>query len=75
MDFDNTKLKGTLLCGLDFGYTNDPTAFVCSVLVEAEQRIYVFKEWGGTGYLNDAIADKIRYLGFAKSIIMADSAE
>lgn len=75
MDFDNTKLKGTLLCGLDFGYTNDPTAFVCSVLVEAEQRIYVFKEWGGTGYLNDAIADKIRDLGFAKSIIMADSAE
>jgi hypothetical protein len=45
------------------------------VLVEAEQRIYVFKEWGGTGYLNDAIADKIRDLGFAKSIIMADSAE
>lgn len=75
MDFDNTKLKGQLLCGLDFGYTNDPTALVCSVLVESEQRIYVFKEWGGTGYLNDAIADKIKELGFAKSLIMADSAE
>ena len=75
MDFDSSKLKGQLLCGLDFGYTNDPTAFVVSVLVESEQRIYVFKEWGGTGYLNDAIADEIRAMGFAKSIIMADSAE
>jgi phage terminase large subunit len=53
LDFDSTKLKGTLLCGLDFGYTNDPTAFVASLLVESENRIYVFKEWGGTGYLND----------------------
>lgn len=75
MDFDPTKIKGQLLCGLDFGYTNDPTAFVSSYLVENERRIYVFKEWGGTGYLNDAIADQIREMGFAKSIIIADSAE
>lgn len=75
MDFDPTKIKGQLLCGLDFGYTNDPTAFVSSYLVENERRIYVFKEWGGTGYLNDAIADQIREMGFSKSIIIADSAE
>lgn len=75
LDFDSTKLKGTLLCGLDFGYTNDPTAFVVSLLVESENRIYVFKEWGGTGYLNDQIAEQIKTMGFAKSLIMADSAE
>ena len=75
LDFDSTKLKGTLLCGLDFGYTNDPTAFVASLLVESENRIYVFKEWGGTGYLNDQIAEQIKTMGFAKSLIMADSAE
>ena len=75
MDFDPDTIKGQLLCGLDFGYTNDPTAFVSSYLVENERRIYVFKEWGGTGYLNDAIADQIREMGFAKSIIIADSAE
>jgi len=75
MDFDSDKLKGQSMCGLDFGYTNDPTAFVYSVMVPEEQRIYVCKEWGGTGYLNDAIADQIREMGFAKSIIMADSAE
>lgn len=75
MDFDPDTIKGQPLCGLDFGYTNDPTAFTASTLVESERRIYVFKEWGGTGYLNDAIADQIKEMGFAKSIICADSAE
>lgn len=75
MDFDPDTIKGQPLCGLDFGYTNDPTAFTASTLVESERRIYIFKEWGGTGYLNDAIADQIKEMGFAKSIICADSAE
>lgn len=75
MDFDPASIKGQPLCGLDFGYTNDPTAFLHSIFVPAEGRIYVCKEWGGTGYLNDAIADKIKEMGFAKSIIIADSAE
>ena len=75
MDFDPDTIKGQPLCGLDFGYTNDPTAFTASTLVEEERRIYVFKEWGGTGYLNDAIADQIKEMGFAKSVICADSAE
>jgi phage terminase large subunit len=64
-----------LLLGLDFGYTNDPTSLVASVLVPKENRIYVFKEWGGPGYLNDEIATAIKGLGFAKSAIIADSAE
>ena len=75
MDFDEKLIKGTLLCGLDFGYTNDPTRFIASTLVEKEKRIYVFKEWGGTGFLNDEIADQIKEMGFSKSLIMADSAE
>jgi len=75
MDFDPENLRGQPMCGLDFGYTNDPTAFVYAVLVPEEQRIYVCKEWGGTGYLNDAIADQIKEMGFAKSVICADSAE
>lgn len=73
MDFDPKSIKGDLLLGLDFGYTNDPTAFVCAIL--SGNRIYVFKEWGGTGYLNDQIAEQIKSMGFAKSLIMADSAE
>lgn len=75
MDFDPKTLKGPLLCGLDFGYTNDPTRFVASILCQDEGRVYIFKEWGGTGYLNDQIANAIKEMGFAKSIICADSAE
>lgn len=75
MDFDPQGIAGPLLCGLDFGYTNDPTRFIASILCEEEGRIYVFKEWGGTGYLNDQIANAIKEMGFAKSVICADSAE
>ena len=74
-EFNEKEIKGNLICGLDFGYTNDPTAFVAAIVVPEENRIYVFREWGGTGYLNDAIAAQIKDMGFAKSSIMADSAE
>lgn len=74
-DFDYKKIKGNLLCGLDFGYTNDPTAFVASILCEAEKRIYIFSEWGGIGFLNNEIADGIKSKGFSKALIIADSAE
>ena len=74
-DFDIKSLKGIHLCGLDFGYTNDPTAFVSSILVEEERRIYVCEEWGGPGYLNDEIAAHLKGMGFNKSLIIADSAE
>jgi len=74
-DFDIKNIKGQLICGLDFGYTNDPTALTASVVVPEENRIYVFKEWGGTGMLNDEIAKGIIELGFAKSTIIADAAE
>ena len=46
------------MCGLDFGYTHDPTALVASILVENEKRIYVYREWGGPGYLNDEMLAK-----------------
>jgi len=62
-----------LLCGLDFGYTNDPTAFVVSVVSGNE--LYVFKEFVKTGLLNNQIATVITDLGFSKSTIIADSAE
>ena len=60
---------------MDFGYANDTTAFICSLLVEDEKKIYVFKEWGDTGKTNQEIAEVITALGFSKSMIIADSAE
>ena len=63
----------SLLCGLDFGYTNDPTAFVVS-FVDGQQ-LYIAKEFVRTGLLNNQIATAIKELGFSKSTIIADSAE
>ena len=74
-DFNKNDIKGQLLCGCDFGYTNDPTAFVASICVPTENRIYVFREWGGTGFLNNQIAAAIDKMGFGKSTIICDSAE
>ena len=74
-DFDRNKTAGQLLIGLDFGFTNDPTALVASLLDEENKRIYVFKEWGATGKTNEEIAEVIKALGFAKSTIIADAAE
>ena len=73
--FNNADIKGTLICGLDFGYVNDKTAFVASILDEKNKRIYVFKEWGDIGKTNPEIAQIIHSLGFSKSVIVADSAE
>ena len=74
-DFDVNGIQGTHICGLDFGYTHDPTAFVSAILNEQERRLYVVQEWGGPGYLNDQIAEHIKELGYAKSTIIADCAE
>lgn len=74
-DFDNTKINGVLLVGLDFGFVNDTTALIASLLDEENKRLYIFKEWGATGKTNKEIADVITALGFSKSVIIADSAE
>ena len=41
-DIDPTSIKGSLLVGLDFGYTNDPTALTVSLLDSGNQKIYVY---------------------------------
>ena len=74
-DFDYTQIKGQLLVGLDFGFITDTSALVASILDAANNKIYVFKEWGDTGKTNQELANIINALGFSKSVIIADSAE
>ena len=74
-EFDYTTIKGQLLCGLDFGFSVDITAFCASILDEENRTIYIFKEWGDTGKTNQDLIQIITSLGFAKSVIIADSAE
>lgn len=73
--FKHEEIKGELLVGLDFGFVNDPTALVASLLVEEEKKIYIFKECFEKGLLNNQIAELISSLGFSKSTIIADAAE
>lgn len=61
--------------GLDFGYTNDPTAFFCGLLDLEHKQLFVFDEMYERGLSNKKIADNIRAMGYGKERITADSAE
>ena len=74
-EFKHEEIKGSLLIGLDFGFINDISALVASILDEENKKIYIFKEWGATGKTNDELAKIISALGFGKSVIVADAAE
>ena len=74
-DFDYASIQGQLMCGLDFGFVNDISAFVASLLVEDEKKIYIFKEYGETNKTNADLVKIITALGFNKSVIIADCAE
>jgi phage terminase large subunit len=62
-----------LLCGLDFGFVNDPTAFMVSFV--KDDTLYIDRELVQKGLLNNQIAIAISELGFSKSTIIGDSAE
>lgn len=74
-EFNHAEIQGELQIGMDFGFINDVSTIVASILDEANGRIYVFKEWGATGKTNDELAKIITALGFSKSTIIADAAE
>lgn len=61
--------------GLDFGFTNDPTALFCGLVDLQAREIYVFDELYQKGLTNRQIADRIVTMGYSKSVIRADSAE
>ena len=61
--------------GLDYGYTNDPTAFIAAAVNQVEKRIYIFDEHYERRMLNSDIAAMIKRKGYQKERIRADSAE
>ena len=74
-EFNHAEIDGSLLVGLDFGFVNDISALVASVLDEANKKIYVFNTWGARGKTNADLVKVITQLGFNKSVIVADAAE
>lgn len=61
--------------GLDFGYTNDPTAITWGYCDVVNRKLFITGEYDRTGMTNDVIATTLISLGFAKERIVADSAE
>ena len=60
---------------VDFGYTNDPTAFVCVLIDKIDKNLWIFDEFQEKGLTNDEIAKRITDMGFRKEKIIGDSAE
>lgn len=79
LEFDLEEIKkrhGIIsIFGLDFGYTHDPTAFICALVDEKAKEIFIFDEHYQKGMSNSDIANMIKYKGYSKEIIIADSAE
>lgn len=77
--FDIEKIRKELDCksafGLDFGYTNDPTALFCGLLDLNGKRLFVFDELYKKGLSNQRIYEEVQGLGYTKEKITADSAE
>ncbi len=61
--------------GLDYGYTNDPTAFVAFKVNPIDKEIYIYAEFYEKRLLNSDIANRIKLMGFSKERIRADCAE
>lgn len=61
--------------GLDFGYTNDPSAFFAGFIDVENKKIFVWDEFYEKGLSNKRIFMKLVAMGYAKERITADSAE
>lgn len=61
--------------GMDFGYTNDPTAITWGYYNPTQNDLYITGEYDKIGMTNDVIAETLVSLGLSKEKIVADSAE
>jgi phage terminase large subunit len=61
--------------GLDFGYTNDPSALFCGLVDESAKTLWVFDEMYKYGMSNERIASEVTTMGYRKERIRAESAE
>ncbi|MBR2489125.1 MAG: terminase large subunit, partial [Clostridia bacterium] len=72
---ENEQYKWKNFFGLDYGYTNDPTAFIVFCANPIDKEIYIYDEIYKKKMLNCDIAAAVTEKGYAKERIRADSAE
>lgn len=78
-DFDiNELIKNNnelITCtGCDFGFSNDPTSVILSLVDEKTKTLYICDEIYKKGMLNTDIAREVKEKGWHKNIIVADCA-
>ena len=61
--------------GLDFGYTNDPSALFAGFIDTNNKKIYVWDEMYSAGLSNERIFREVQSMGYIKERIVADCAE
>ncbi|MCK4025904.1 PBSX family phage terminase large subunit [Streptococcus iners] len=61
--------------GLDYGFINDPSAFLHVKIDDENRKLYIMEEYVRKNLTNDKISEVIQSLGYAKEEIRADSAE
>ncbi|WP_203246328.1 PBSX family phage terminase large subunit [Sporosarcina beigongshangi] len=69
----NNDMKTAI--GADFGFINDPSTLICSLVDIPNRKLYIFDELYEKGLLNDEFAQRIIEMGYARQVIIADSAE
>lgn len=80
LEFDPVKLLRSdfsleAAFGLDFGFTNDPSAFIAVIVDLRNKRLFIFDEFYKKRLLNNEIAEEIKTRGYSKDEITADCAE
>ena len=80
LEFDPIKLLRSdfsleAAFGLDFGFTNDPSAFIAVIVDLRNKRLFIFDEFYKKRLLNNEIAEEIKIRGYSKDEITADCAE
>lgn len=61
--------------GLDYGFINDPSAFLHVKIDDENRKLYIIEEYVRKNLTNDKLAEAIESLGYSKEQIRADSAE
>lgn len=75
-DFDLSEIgEAETVCGLDFGFTNDPTAFFVGFADKVNRKLWVWDEIYDKGMTNSKIFRRITDLGYGKTKIIADCAD
>lgn len=74
-DIDQVKRRHKCIYGLDFGYTNDPTAVFMGVIDLKGKKLYVMDEIYKSGLSNEKIATELKNKDLILNRIVADSSE